>query len=433
MKFFLQLLNHRQIHRQKRSVNRSFHSNQLSGGIFYQHQEASSIIRSADLAHNLRIDLMDYESIYTPLSPLEPIFNANNRSIDNTATHPMFLNMLSLIVIAFILSFLIYKTIFQPLPLCITNDTLSLTSFFYSNILPNRALSRLMRPLTQYTIPKSWRGFVYHLFGKIYPIAWSEFADDLTSYRTFHEFFTRRLIKKRVMNKADLVSPVDGTVVAFGTVDEAQTLEQIKGVRFNLKQFLYGYDAPDTNDTTKRLTSDIQEGNQLYYTIIYLAPGDYHRFHSPADGIKIACINHIVGDLYPVKPSWLRKLPGLFSLNERMVLSGTWKEDLFFAYIPVGAFNIGSIHLKDDPFHLTNQRQQDDEVWYRNNSGERNQCKDEFDEGEELMYDKGDEIGYFSFGSTVAVIFEAPNFDFHITREQKIKFGDAVGDIGLFI
>merc|ERR1740123_729741 len=70
----------------------------------------------------------------------------------------------------------------QPFPLCITNQSVSLFSFFYSNVLPNRALSRLLRPLTQQPIPQSWRPFLFKLFGKIYPIEWSDFNSDLSTY-----------------------------------------------------------------------------------------------------------------------------------------------------------------------------------------------------------------------------------------------------------
>lgn len=29
----------------------------------------------------------------------------------------------------------------------------------------------------------------------------------------------------------------------------------------------------------------LQEGNKLFFCVVYLAPGDYHRFHSPASWI----------------------------------------------------------------------------------------------------------------------------------------------------
>ena len=163
-------------------------------------------------------------------------------------------------------------------------------------------------------------------------------------------------------------------------------------------------------------------------------------------------MNHIVGDLYPVKPSWLKKIPGLFTLNERIVLSGKWMNDLFFAYVPVGAFNVGSINLNIDEGIKTNQIKHDPDVWYKN-GGENRKLKNDpnleyspyereceqtpfvkkyvqtFGKGEEVMYNKGDEIGYFAFGSTIVLVFEAPNFKFNVEPEQKVKYGDSLGDI----
>ena len=330
--------------------------------------------------------------------------------------------LLSLLIIVIILSW--YHRLFEPLPTDISDDDLPFISFIYSNILPTRAASRIIRPLTLKKIPKKLRKPIFQSVGKFYSVQWQEFKQDLTEYHTFHDFFTRRLEYQRCMCATDLISPVDGLVVACGKVDsQTQTLEQIKGVRFKLRQFLYGYEA---QIASKMNFPGVHPGNALYYCILYLNPGDYHRFHSPANGIKFDCISHLVGDLYPVKPSWLKQVPGLFSLNERIVLSGKWRDDLFFAYIPVGAFNVGSIHLKDHPYHVTNQSIHDTDIWFKHTS---NKSVDTFEKGQELIYDKGDEIGHFSFGSTVVLVFEAPNFNFHVCADTKIKFGDALGDM----
>ena len=39
-----------------------------------------------------------------------------------------------------------------------------------------------------------------------------------------------------------------------------------------------------------------------------------------------------------------RKMPGLFALNERVILSGLWPYGLF-TFTAVGAYNVGSIEM----------------------------------------------------------------------------------------
>src|SRR5204862_8300682 len=62
----------------------------------------------------------------------------------------------------------------------------------------------------------------------------------------------------------------------------------------------------------------------LYYVVIYLAPGDYHRFHSSVSWV-VESRRHFAGELYSVSPYLQRTLPGLFTLNERVVLLGRWR------------------------------------------------------------------------------------------------------------
>ena len=70
------------------------------------------------------------------------------------------------------------------------------------------------------------------------------------------------------------------------------------------------------------------------------APGDYHRFHSPADA-TFSAIRHFPGTLFPISPLVARLIPSLFALNERVVMEGSWPYGSFH-YVAVGAYNVGS-------------------------------------------------------------------------------------------
>ena len=52
----------------------------------------------------------------------------------------------------------------------------------------------------------------------------------------------------------------------------------------------------------------------------------------------------LLGELFTVSPWAVRTMPGLFALNERVLLSGQWQHG-YFSLTAVGALNVGSIYL----------------------------------------------------------------------------------------
>jgi phosphatidylserine decarboxylase len=193
----------------------------------------------------------------------------------------------------------------------------------------------------------------------------------------------------------------------------------------------------------------------LFYVVIYLAPGDYHRFHSPAPWV-VESRRHFAGELYSVSPYLQKHLPGLFTLNERVALLGRWRWG-FFSYTPVGATNVGSIKINFDSELRTNSLLTDTaadlaaalaskrgeqypgfvEATYRHASRTLG--------GHPLQ--RGEEMGGFQLGSTVVLVFEAPlgtrksvdagwpddaqtdGWKWNIEMGQRIKVGEKLGSV----
>ncbi|OJJ45697.1 hypothetical protein ASPZODRAFT_133556 [Penicilliopsis zonata CBS 506.65] len=193
--------------------------------------------------------------------------------------------------------------------------------------------------------------------------------------------------------------------------------------------------------------------NALFYVVIYLAPGDYHRFHSPVPWV-VESRRHFAGELYSVSPYLQRHLPGLFTLNERVVLLGRWRWG-FFSYTPVGATNVGSIKINFDRELRTNSLTTDTaadlaaalaakrgeaypgfvEATYRHASRTLG--------GHPLQ--RGEEMGGFQLGSSIVLVFEAPmgsrnpldagweggeregGWNWTIEKGQRIQMGQKLG------
>lgn len=196
---------------------------------------------------------------------------------------------------------------------------------------------------------------------------------------------------------------------------------------------------------------DILSGDKntsLYYAVIYLAPGDYHRFHSPTNWV-VERRRHFAGELYSVSPYLQRTLPGLFTLNERVVLLGRWRYG-FFSYVPVGATNVGSIKINFDRELRTNSLLTDTAA--DRAAEEAAQRGEPYLGFAEATYEsaspvlrghalrRGDEMGGFQLGSTIVLVFEAPaekreegkpvaGWQWAIEKGQKIKMGQALGRV----
>ncbi|KAI3398666.1 hypothetical protein diail_8853 [Diaporthe ilicicola] len=187
----------------------------------------------------------------------------------------------------------------------------------------------------------------------------------------------------------------------------------------------------------------------LYYAVIYLAPGDYHRFHSPTNWV-VERRRHFAGELYSVSPYLQRTLPGLFTLNERVVLLGRWRWG-FFSYVPVGATNVGSIKINFDRELRTNSLTTDTAA---DRAAEEAAARGEPYTGfSEAAYEmaspvlhghalrRGEEMGGFQLGSTIVMVFEAPlgqqdesgklkgGWVWNVEKGQKVKMGQAIGRV----
>lgn len=64
-------------------------------------------------------------------------------------------------------------------------------------------------------------------------------------------------------------------------------------------------------------TLPMKEGHKLFFMVVYLAPGDYHRFHSPTSWV-VEKRRHFTGDLFSVSPYIAKRMQDLFVLNERV-------------------------------------------------------------------------------------------------------------------
>jgi len=220
-------------------------------------------------------------------------------------------------------------------------------------------------------------------FAKSYGIRVQDAEKHIAEYGSLNDFFTRRLkpgLRPIDPDASRLVSPVDAKITGMGPIRDSLIIG-VKGQDYTIEELL------------NRSPRTVNYRNGFYF-VLYLSPTDYHRIHSPAKG-RILEKEHVPGKVYPVNEFGLRHMHRVLSRNERLItfLQHPAGE---IAVVKVGALNVSSIQYAQP-------------------------LPD--------VLERGQELAYFEFGSTVVLLLEEDSFtprgDLMVGR--MVKMGEALG------
>ncbi|KAG5416026.1 hypothetical protein IGI04_003593, partial [Brassica rapa subsp. trilocularis] len=209
------------------------------------------------------------------------------------------------------------------------------------------------------------------------------------------------------------VSPVDGTALSFGELKESRgMIEQVKGHFYSVPALLGTNSLLPMDESEEESVADkgdkswlkvslaslklraSQLGHPmkgLYYCVIYLIPGDYHRIHSPADWNALVR-THFAGRLF-LNECATRNIKNLYVENESSYLKGYGNKVLWYLLLLV--------RPTLDPLKQISKRKK----LFPTEPPEE-QVYDP--QGHGVKLEKGKEVGVFNMGSTVVLVFQEP-------------------------
>jgi phosphatidylserine decarboxylase len=240
-----------------------------------------------------------------------------------------------------------------------------------------RITSGILKQFSRSTVSR----FIVPSFARIYQLNQEEMDKTLREYPTLNDLFTRKLKSgaRDIDYLSDsVISPVDASIEDIGIIKESSEIE-VKGKIYSIHEML-----GDDEILEKYLNGT--------YIILYLSPSHYHRIHCPASGEVIK--QWTLGTKsFPVNKLGLKYGVRPLSKNYRVITE--LKTDYgFMSVVKVGAMFVNSIEITHT--------------------------------GSQLK--KGEEMAFFSFGSTVILLFEKGVFQidpFQIPHE--VKVGEKIG------
>jgi phosphatidylserine decarboxylase len=221
-------------------------------------------------------------------------------------------------------------------------------------------------------------------FAKTYKINTNEMEQQLEKYPTLHDFFIRKLksdVRPIHEEKSAIVSPVDAVIEDIGKID-ANAIMVVKNKQYSIEEML---------GSSEKAQSYL-EGT---YMIFYLSPSHYHRIHSPVSG-KVLDQWSLGSKSYPVNKMGLKYGKKTLSKNYRSITEIDVNGNRM-AVVKVGAMFVNSIEVTHPNDYLQ----------------------------------KGEEMAYFTFGSTVILLLPKGNFSLvpSIQTPYPIRMGEKIGDI----
>jgi len=247
------------------------------------------------------------------------------------------------------------------------------------------------------------KNFLIRRFVSFYGVDVDETARPVPSgYASFNDFFTRELradARPVEGGTQSIVSPVDGTVSACGTIDDRRVY-QAKGLDYTLDDLL----AVNVDDA-----GALAGGS---FATIYLAPYDYHRVHAPVAG-TLAELFYVPGDLFSVNAATVARIPRLFARNERLVGRLETPGGTMFVLM-IGALNVGSMTTP----------------WTGEIRPRRKGIVERLDLGGAATgLDRGDLLGWFNMGSTVILLCPPgyARWSDTLAAGSRVRTGEAIG------
>ena len=161
----------------------------------------------------------------------------------------------------------------------------------------------------------------------------TEFLRPVAEFRTFNEFFTRRLrpeVRPASPEPAELCCPADCRLLVHPRLPQGRCVP-VKGRPFAVADLL---------GPRGKAAADHFAGGAL--AVCRLCPADYHRYHYPAEGTTLDAWE-IDGRLHSVNPLALALNLPIFDQNHRFVSLLALARFGEVAFVEVGAFGVGGI------------------------------------------------------------------------------------------